>query len=75
MLTNGNRIIILRIAVSGLISMTALIGAGLLAWEGIDVPYAWWLVTLVTVGGVAGSDIIDVVLTRTRKEESNGNRT
>lgn len=63
-MSNGNKIVVLRIVVSGLIGITALVGAGVLAWHHIDVPYAWWLVTLVTVGGVTGSDILNAVLSR-----------
>lgn len=70
---NGNRIVILRVCVSGVISMTALIGAGLLAWQGVIVPYTWWLVTVITVGGVAGSDVIQAVLAFKRKGEGDGN--
>ena len=74
-MTNGNVILMVRIIASGLIGLTALIGAGLLAWYGITVPYAWWLVTVITVGGVAGSEVLSTVLSRTRKDESNDNRT
>lgn len=74
-MSNGNIIIMTRIITSGLIGLTALIGAGLLARYGITVPYAWWLVTVITVGGVAGSDVVAAILSKGKGVTDNGDRT
>jgi hypothetical protein len=58
---NGNRLTMVRIAASTLISLTALIAGALLLWHGADVPGVWWALAGVAVSGVAGADIVSAV--------------
>lgn len=59
---NSNRIQLVRIVACAAIVLVSLGLASLLAWQGLDVPSAWWLLTIVAAGGVAGADIISAVL-------------
>jgi len=61
-MSNGNRIIVLRILASTVISLAALICAAWLMEKGIELPSAFWMIAVLAVGGVAGADIVTAIL-------------
>ena len=55
---NGKLTLIIRIAASTVIGMTALLAGAYLLSLGIEVPAPWWAIATLAVAGVAGGDIV-----------------
>lgn len=61
-MSNGQRIIVLRVLASSLISLTAILAATWLMEKGILIPTAFWIIATLAVGGVAGADVVTAIL-------------
>jgi len=69
MLQNGN-LTIFRVLASFVIGITTVAGAIWLLHEGVDIPFEYWTVAMVAIGGVVGIDVIAAVLSgiKSKKE-------
>ena len=69
MLQNGN-LTIFRVLASFIIGITTVAGSIWLLHEGVDIPFEYWTVAMVAIGGVVGIDVVVAVLTgiKNRKE-------
>ena len=74
-MSNGQRIIVLRIIASAVISLTTICGATWLMDRGVDIPTAFWIISTLAVGGVAGADIITAVLHAKKEGKADGTGT
>jgi len=61
-MANGNRITLVRIVASAIISLVTITWAGLLLQSSCVIPTAFWTVAIVAVGGVTGADVVSAVV-------------
>jgi hypothetical protein len=58
MMQNGNRILMVRITISGLLCAMVIGLAGWLIHAGYEIPAPWWVLGGLAIGGVVGADVI-----------------
>lgn len=72
---NGLRVITIRVILSALIAIVAITAASIMSWRGVEVPLALWFLATISVGGVAGAEVISSLRDMCKKGSPDDNRT